>query len=134
MRRAAGILMMLYGVITIVFMVGFLIYFFWGQATEGSPLLMGLAAIIAAAFIIIGGVFCLKRKYWQLCFASSIVLLVFMILDLLIFVPFNPFWPDLPLWVVYFVVVPLSLPLGILPQTFVCLRRSEWQKDSAPTG
>ncbi|OGN97677.1 MAG: hypothetical protein A2Z77_04755 [Chloroflexi bacterium RBG_13_51_36] len=134
MRKAAGILMIVHSVSTIAFMVGFLIHFFWGPATEGSPLVMGLAAIIAGVFIIRGGVFCLKRKSWGICFASSIVLLVFMILNLLTFVPFNPFWPDLPLWVVYFVVVPLSLPLGILPQTFVCLRRSEWQKNSSPTG
>jgi hypothetical protein len=131
MRKAAGILMIIYSVITIVFMVGFLIYFFWGSAPEGSPLVMGLAAIIAAVYIIRGGVFCLKRQSWGICFASSIVLLVFMILDLLIFVPFNPFWPDLPIGVVYFVVVPLSITLGILPQIFVCLRRSEWQENSA---
>jgi hypothetical protein len=131
MRKAAGILMIIYSVITIVFMVGFLIYFFGGSAPDSSPLVMGLAAIIAAVFIIRGGVFCLKSRYWGLCLASSIVLLVFMILDLLIFVPFNAAWPKLPIWVVFFVVVPLSLPLGILPQIFVCLRRSEWQEISA---
>jgi hypothetical protein len=131
MRKAAGILMIIYSVITIGFMVGFLIYFFWGSAPEGSPLLMGLVAIIAAVFIIRGGVFCLKRKSWGICFASSIVLLVFMILDLLIFVPFNPFWPNLPGLVVILVVYPLSLTLGILPQIFICFGRSEWQEISA---
>ena len=131
MRKAAGIWMILYSVITIVFMGDFLIYGYFGSAPEGSPLFWGVATIIAAVFIIRGGVFCLKRKSWKICFASSIVLLVFMILDLLIFVPFNPFWPNLPVLVVFFVVVPLSLPLGILPQIFVCLRRSEWQEISA---
>ena len=131
MRKTAGILMIIYSVITIVFMGGFLIYFFGGPAPEGSPLVMGLAAIISAVYIIRGGVFCLKKRSWKISFASSIVLLVFMIFDLLVFVPFNPFWPNLPIGVVFFVVVPLSLPLGILPQIFVCLRRSEWQEISA---
>ena len=115
MRIATGILMITYGVKAIGFLVsslseGFIDYRFpWG-----------LFVIIPAVFIITGGVFCLKRKYWKICFASSLCLLLFMIFDLYFLFPvpleYIPFW----------VHIPLSLPWGILPQIFVCLRKSEW--------
>ena len=123
MRIAAGILMILYSVRTIVFVGGTLSE----QGTETYPLVLGLAAIIPAVFIITGGVFCLKRKYWKLCFASSLVLLLFMIFELFLMFPFA-WWLNLPIW---WVVIPLSLPWPILPQIFVCLRKSEWQEISA---
>lgn len=131
MRKAAGILMMMYGVRAIVFLVyslseGFVTYHFpWG-----------LIVIIPAVFVITGGAFCLNRKYWRLCFASSLCLLLFMIGDLnLLFplpvvsapaqsIPPPPIRLIFPVWV----HVSLSLPWGILPLIFVCLRRSEWSK------
>jgi hypothetical protein len=30
-----------------------------------------------------------------------------------------------------FVYIPLSLPWGILPQVFICLRKSEWLESQA---
>ena len=122
MRIAAGILMIIYGVKTIGFFVGSLIK--WGF--HGYPLDLGLIVIISAVFIITGGVFCLKRKYWKLCFASSLVLLLFMIFDLYFRFPVA-FELNIPREV----NMRLSLPLGILPLIFICLRRSEWQEISA---
>ena len=125
MRIAAGILMITYGLKAIGFLVsslsaGFIDYRFpWGLSVI-------ILAVILAVFIITGGVFCLKRKYWKICFASSLVLLLFMIFDVNFLFPFpvDIFTYELiiPLWV----HIPLSLPWGILPQIFVCLRRSEW--------
>ena len=123
MRIAAGILMIIYSVRTIVFVGGTLSE----QGIEIYPLVLGLYAIISAVFIITGGVFCIKRKYWKLCFASSFVLLLFMIFELFFMFPFA-WWLNLPIW---WVVIPLSLPWPILPQIFVCLRKSEWQEISA---
>lgn len=126
MRKAAGILMIIYSVRTIVLAGGFLSE----QGIEGSPLAMGLGAIIPAVFIIIGGVFCLKRKYWKLCFASSIVLLLFMIFDVLFQFPFT-YWLHLSNLQHPWVSIAITIPWAILPQIFVCLRKKEWQEISA---
>ena len=78
-----------------------------------------LLIITAAVFLITGGVFCLRRRYWKVCFASTLFL----------FIP-------LYLWSI---VLPDALPrlgwlgwvfmsAGILPIIFVCLGKREWQK------
>ena len=127
MRIAAGILMILYGVKTIGFFVGFLsdvgFYDFYGS---GYSLALSLIVIISAIFIITGGVFCLKRKYWKICFASSLFLLLYIFFDVL-FLFRVPFELNIPFWVNF----PLSLPWVILPLIFVCLKKSEWQEISA---
>ena len=125
MRIAAGILMIIYSVRTIVFVGGTLSV----QGFGTYPLVMSLAAIISAVFIITGGVFCLKRKYWKLCFASSLVLLLFLMFELVFIYPFAFGFSivNLP----QNVYMAISLPWGILPLIFVCLRKSEWQEISA---
>jgi len=71
-------------------------------------LVFGLAWV---GFVIMGGVFCLRRKHWGLCFTSSLLLALFVILGF------------------FFFAAPLFLcPLGILPIVFVCLRKREWQE------
>ena len=121
MRKAAGILMILYGVTTIGLFVGFVSECGFHH---DYPVVLQLTVItIAAVFFITGGVFSLKRKYWKLCFASSLCLMLFIIFDAYrVFpsrlLPLEP-WPFLNF------LLPL---LGILPQIFVCLRKSEWQK------
>ena len=70
-----------------------------------------LFVIISAVFVITGGVFCLKRKYWKLCFTSSLFLSLFLIFCLF----------SLPIFIWFL------LPGGILSLIFVCLRKREWQ-------
>ena len=123
MRIAAGILMIIYGVKTIGFLVGSLSK--WDFLLT-CPLYLVPIVIISAVFIINGGVFCLKRKYWKLCLASSLYLLLYMISDLYPIVPV-PFKFQFPTWL----YMTLILSWGILPQIFVCLRKSEWQEISA---
>ena len=72
-----------------------------------------------AVFFIVGGVFCLKRRNWRLCFTSSLFLHFFM--TVLIFSNLFFFSWMLPLW--------LSLiPVWILPLIFICLRKDEWSE------
>jgi hypothetical protein len=124
MRIAAGILMIIYGVKTIGTFVGFLSE----RGFDFSLDALSLIVIITAVFFTTGGVFCLKRKYWKICFASSLCLLLFMIYDLHLLFPVSFVALNIPFWV----LIPLYLPpWGILPQIFVCLRKSEWQEISA---
>ncbi len=115
MRKAAGILMIIFGMTTVGIYFGFVTDY----VAPASYLAATLFTILPVAPIVIGGVFCLKRKYWKLCFASSLFLLVFMILFLL----------SLPLALHRFLwVTCLFIPMGILPQIFICLRKREWQE------
>jgi len=76
-------------------------------------LALSLFLILPAAFIVTGGVFCLQRKYWKVCFASSLVTVVIMI----------TWWisqaDSMLAWVVSMV--------GTFPIIFVLLTKKEWQ-------
>ena len=130
MRKAAGILMIILGTI-----MGTFVALAEVALGEGSMnyVRFVLVAIIPAVFVITGGVFCLKRQYWKLCFTSSLVLLL---LDLYLFLAFNFRYIPLPLGsypanATFFPPSFLDWVLtlgGILPIIFVCLRRREWQE------
>jgi hypothetical protein len=124
MRIAAGILMIIVGIALLVNFVPLLIED--GVGTFDLPF-VNLVMVISALFFVAGGVFCLKRKYWRVCFASSLLLLVLLALLLLIlWVVWSLLPPYAPVW---WMAVPI--PVGILPIVFVCLRRREWQKSQA---
>jgi hypothetical protein len=63
MRIAAGILMLILGVILLVSLV--LLFIATGIPALG--LALDLLEILWAALLVIGGVFCLKRRYWTVC-------------------------------------------------------------------
>lgn len=104
MRRAVGILMIISGMTAMgIFVHGIQAYY---------GLTFNLLMIFSAVFIITGGVFCLRRKYWIVCFISSLLLpcLVFLL------------WT----W-----VIPSGLGLffiagGIISAIFVYRRKREW--------
>jgi hypothetical protein len=72
--------------------------------------------VIPAQFFIACGVSCLKRKYWKLCFTSSLLLLF-----LILFVFFSRNLYDIPEF--WFLILG-----GILPLIFIYLRKREWQE------
>jgi len=129
MRRAAGTLMIILGTImgTLVALVELAL----GDGSMNYARFI-LFPIIPAVFVITGGVFCLKRKYWILCFTSSLVLLL---LDLYLFLAFNFRYIPLPLnsppsatWFPPSFLDWVFTLSGILPVIFVCLRKREWQE------
>jgi hypothetical protein len=124
MRIAAGILMIVVGIALLVNFVPRLIEEGIGSYDLPS---VNLVMVISALFFVTGGVFCLRRKYWKVCFASSLLLLVLMALLLLIlWVLWSLLPPYAPVW---WMVVPI--PVGILPIVFVCLRKREWSESKA---
>jgi hypothetical protein len=120
---AAGILMEVVGIGLLVYFVPDLIQ---GGVSDYGISYVHLVAVISALFFIPGGVFCLRRKYWKVCFASSLLLIVvsaYVTVILRIISPmFPPYHPTR--WVVL-------IPAGILPIIFICVRRREWQKSQA---
>ena len=72
MRKAAGIILIIFGALGVISLVILLT----GLVNTFSfiPVLMLptiLLEIVPSAFFVIGGVFCLRRKYWRVCLASA---------------------------------------------------------------
>jgi len=114
MRQAAGILMVAFALFMVrdVSSVLSFMAFLWPFYGLGLGLLVVLLA--AAAFVIVGGVFCLARRYWKVCLASAVVTVIIMIL----------LWinerDSVLAWIVSMV--------GTFPIVFVLLARKDWQK------
>ena len=125
MRTAAGILLIILGVAAIslftVNVTGLItppIQYI--ESTPPDYLYIIIATL--AVFFITGGIFCLKRKYWGLCFTSSLFLHIFM--TVLIFSNLFFFSWMFLLWM-------SLIPVWILPLIFICLRKSEWSESQA---
>ncbi len=110
MRKAAGILMIALGITTMA-------VFAYGIQPHYS-LTLNLLMAFSTVFVIVGGVFCLKRKFWVLCLVSSVVLCWFSIWL---------WWAFLP----YALGIFLAIPGGFISLVFVCLRKGEWHELSA---
>jgi hypothetical protein len=110
MRKAAGILMVAFALFMLTDVFSGLPHY----DVSVYDLAFGLLLIIPAAFIVTGGVFCLERKYWKVCFASALVTVVIMIV----------WWigqaDSMLAWVVSMV--------GTFPIIFVLLTKKEWQE------
>ena len=115
MRKAAGILLLLLGVMLLIGLV--LVFIATGIPAFGFAL--DLLEILWAAFLVTGGVFCLKRRYWTVCFSAALAAVALMIFYLT--GPLNT-----ATWLNWFVII-----TGILPIIFVSLRKSEWSESQA---
>ena len=114
MRIAAGITLMLLGVAWAFLTVGYLLWDIQ-HGVPASGLFYYILMLIPGAFLVAGGVFCVKRRYWKVCFASALVGLVIVIFCMSV----------AALWLSYFVFV---ISVGILPTIFVYLSRREWSE------
>ena len=112
MRKAAGILMVILGLTIMCRYVDVL-----GKNDVYFELHFTLFVIISAVFVITGGLFCLKRKYWVICFISSLFFNYYVLI-----VGTSGVFPDFVVW--------FLIPLGIVPLIFTCLRKREWQEIS----
>lgn len=112
MRKAAGILMVAFALFLLITMIsdlnrfGFSVY----------QLAFSLLLIIPAAFVFTGGVFCLTRRYWKVCYPSALITLLIMFVWLIGHAA-DSIWLA---WVVSMV--------GTLPIIFVTLTKKEWQE------
>src|SRR3972149_10358426 len=75
MRKAAGILMVAFGLFLFIVMVSDVRHY----DVDVYGLVFSLLLLIPTVFILTAGVFCLMRKYWKECYASALVTLVIMI-------------------------------------------------------
>lgn len=115
MRIAAGIMLMILGALMLVGCVVLLIDY---DINVHNPV-FDILSMICGAFLVAGGISCVKRKYWELCFASALVA-IFIMISWLIGSYTYLTWLD---WI-------YSI-LATLPIIFISLRKSEWSESKA---
>jgi len=112
MRRAAGIIMIILGMLSLVLFGSLLIHM------DANDVLVRAPFIVLCASVVAGGVFCIQRRYWKVCFVSALLLFCFQIYSLVV--------GD---WLAWLYTV--YCPVGVLPAIFVGLRKRDWQKSQA---
>jgi len=121
LRKAAGILLIIFGAaaigLSIVNVSGLITYHMGGYTPQTPPDYLYIITAALGVSFITGGVSCLKRKYWGLCFTSSILIHILMTLS--IFLPWTYLW--------WFYLI----PVWILPLIFISLKKSEWAESKA---
>jgi hypothetical protein len=121
LRKAAGILLIVFGAAAIglstVNVSGLITYQIGGHTPQTPPDYLYIITATLGVLFITGGVSSLKRKYWGLCFTSSILIHILMTLS--IFLPWTYLW--------WFYLI----PLWILPLIFISLKKSEWAESKA---
>ena len=122
MRITAGIILIIYGVVSLVIYV-FVLHVMQLPFYAFDPFRI-LLFIIAKAFIVTGGVFCLMRKVWGLCFASALLSVSINIYEIA-GISFLPLPSDLWIWWSLIIIT------GALPIIFVCIRKREWSESQA---
>jgi len=121
MRKAAGILMIIVGVALLALYVGLMSEFGIDFSSLSFNLfIISLSIIILPVLFITGGAFCLKRKYWKVCFTLALLPVVIMFS----WVCWSRFSPYLA-W--FWFLIPMGIPAII----FVYLRKREWQEPQA---
>jgi len=128
MRKAAGILLIISGIVGLIGLVISLT----GIYVDLLPYLhLILWRIISTALLVAGGVFCLKRRYWGACLASALFALFIGVSSTIDYLRYTA-TPNLGLlssgpipmtWGIWILL------LGAVVSTiFICLRKSEWQE------
>jgi uncharacterized membrane protein (DUF485 family) len=140
MRKAAGIILitlgvsflcgMIYILVVLGIMFGISIFLSFLIPVPGFVFLLGL--VVAAAFDITGGIFCLRRKYWRVCLASASFAVFFLVFYFVFFLVLSPFpwgssWSDYismgwPIWVM--------VVAAVISVIFILRTKKEWQEIS----
>ena len=115
MRKAAGIILITLGVWLLF--LSFLVIVI--ERSINMYTLVSILWMVCGAFLVTGGILCLKNKYLELCWGAAFLGAFFYIGTVV--VSFTG-WT----WVNWMCAI-----LGTIPIIFVSLRNSEWKKISA---
>ena len=139
MRKAAGIILITLGVLFACGLIHILVILIMMDrfsilmvVMQRPSLVFLLGLVVAAAFRITGGIFCLMRKYWRVCLASASFAVFFVVFNIVYFSALSPFswrwpWSDYiymgwPIWVM--------LVAAVISVIFVLRTKKEWQEIS----
>jgi len=122
MRKAAGIMLIIAGLISLVFLHGTLMDWIIPSPTFENAHLIGvvllLDAVLSLGLIMGGGICALRKKHWWWALSAAIFCIV---VGIVIFTDpaLRQFWS------------PMVILMGTVAVVFVCLRRRDWQKPQA---
>ena len=135
MRRAAGIILIILGLLflclmielLVVFNISFLLASFAGVAPlKFIPAVVPISLVVPVAFHVSGGIFCLRRKYWRVCLASASFAVLLLV--------FNP-WESLLRGSIIMSLIPWAmLVAAVISVVFISRTRKEWQGVTGPVG
>jgi hypothetical protein len=127
MRKAAGIILIVIGVLGVTGAV-------MGLTDIYVELVRHLHVVLwrigSGAFLIVGGVFCLRRRYWRACLISALFALFIGLFSTIDYVRHletgvTPFTGVSLTWGFWIVLV-----AGVISTTLICVKRKEWQEIS----
>jgi uncharacterized membrane protein HdeD (DUF308 family) len=131
MRKAAGIMLMVSGVYVLVNSVVLIIASLSFARSAGNPVILLIVQIsnmflmFCGAFVVIGGVFCVKRRDWGLCLASGLIAVLIGIYPVVKEpVPGSYLLAELPVnWGMW-----LLVSGAVLSMIFIITRKKEWSE------
>jgi hypothetical protein len=125
MRKAAGIILIILGVVVVAGMVIDVVEMDYPDfpSLRVSMLLGNLPyTIISSGLLVAGGILCFKRRHWGVCLVSAVITLAFWIIPAVAMLMMG----DLSIgWRFYILVVG-----AILSTIFISRRKKEWQEFS----
>jgi len=122
MRIAAGIILMVLGMVGLVGLV-------LGLSHSSIDLSIVPWRIISGGFLVTGGVYCLKRRYWRLCLASALLALLIGISSAIFsVVGASLYGPVPPTWVFMVWGTWVMLAGAAISTIFIYRTKKQWQK------
>ena len=125
MRKAAGVILMVLGVVglvsTIIAVVNISDLDF---ASARLSVLIGTLpyGIVFGGLLVAGGVLCLKRRYWGVCLVSAVITVSLWIAPVVVMLVeggFSALWN-----------FAIQVPGGLVAIVFISLRKKEWKEFS----
>jgi len=123
MRKAAGIILIILGMIGLIGLVRALS----DSGVDPSSLGVILWRIASGALLVIGGVFCLRRRYWPACLASALLALFIGISSTISSLQLPP--PVGPLFMTWGTWIMIGG--AAISTIFIIRRRKDWQKSQS---
>jgi len=125
MRKAAGVILMVLGVVALVWMIiGVVNISDLDFASARLSVLIGTLpyGIVFGGLLVAGGVLCLKRRYWGVCLVSAVITVSLWIAPVVVMLVeggFSALWN-----------FAIQVPGGLVAIVFISLRKKEWQEFS----
>ena len=145
MRKAAGIILITLGglfvggLINILVIINIILSSLLMVFIPRPSFVFLLGLVVAAAFLITGGIFCLMRKYWRVCLASASFAVFFVVFNIVYFSAWSPSflllyweWSEWP-WSDYIYMgwpIWVMLVAAVISVIFVLRTKREWQEIS----
>jgi len=125
MRKAAGIILIIFGALGVIGLVRLLTELVNTLSVipvEMVPTI--LLQIVPIAFFIIGGVFCLRRKHWRVCLASASFAALIGIFAVVMLSLGRAIYTG-EVWILWIEVI-----AAVISVVFISHTRKEWQEIS----